>query len=355
MIALAQRAEVVSWIDAGCAAGARRSQACEVLGLSVRTLQRWREGGQLRADRRAQAGARRVPANRLSEHERAQILEVANRPEFADRAPSQIVPALADQGRYLASESSFYRVLRAANQLTHRGKAKAPTRQRPAPLQASAPNQLWSWDITYLATTVNGVFFYLYLLLDVFSRKIVGWEVYASESAEQAAEVFAKTHRREGIAGQALVLHADNGSPMKGATMLATLQRLGVMPSFSRPSVSDDNPFSEALFKTLKYHPGYPDKPFDTLHEARQWVAGFAHWYNEIHRHSALRFVTPGQRHRREDIALLKQRHALYAAARAQHPERWSGPTRNWEPDQIVHLNPGKSAKQEDVLTQKAA
>lgn len=355
MIALAQRTEVVSWVDEGCAGGARRSRACEVVGITARTLQRWREGGGLRADGRAQGGARRIPANRLSEHERAQILEVANRAEFADRPPSQIVPALADQGRYLASESSFYRVLRAAGQRTHRGKAKAPTRQRPAPLQANAPKQLWSWDITYLPTTVRGVFFYLYLLLDVFSRKIVGWEVYASESAEQAAEVFAKAHLREGLAGQALVLHSDNGSPMKGATMLATLQRLGVMPSFSRPSVSDDNPYSEALFKTLKYHPGYPDQPFETLHEARQWVAGFVHWYNEIHRHSALRFVTPGQRHRGEDLALLEQRDALYQAAKARHPERWSGTTRNWQPEQTVYLNPGKSAKKEDSLKQHAA
>ena len=137
--------------------------------------------------------------------------------------------------------------------------------------------------------------------------------------------------------------------------MLATLQRLGVMPSFSRPSVSDDNPYSEALFKTLKYHPGFPDKPFDSLEEARKWVVGFVYWYSEIHRHSALRFVTPGQRHRGEDIAVLEQRQALYEAAKLQHPERWSGPTRNWEPDETVYLNPGKPMKKEVELKQKAA
>jgi hypothetical protein len=160
---------------------------------------------------------------------------------------------------------------------------------------------------------------------------------------------------REGIAGDDLVLHSDNGSPMKGATMLATLQRLGVMPSFSRPSVSDDNPYSEALFKTLKYHPGFPDKPFDCLEEARIWVVGFQHWYNEVHRHSALKFVTPGQRHRGEDIAILEQRHLLYEATKVCLPGRWSRTTRNWTPVETVYLNPGKPAKKEVEPKQNAA
>jgi len=309
----------------------------------------------VKADGRQQAGAQREPANKLCEQERRQILDIANAPEFAPLAPSQIVPVLADRGLYIASESSFYRVLREANQLARRGKAKPPTRQRPTPLQASAPNQLWSWDITYLATTLKGRFFYLYLIMDVFSRKIVGWEVFETESAEQAAQVFHKAHLREGIRAQSLTLHSDNGSPMKGATMLSTLQRLGVMPSFSRPSVSDDNPFSEALFKTLKYHPGFPDKPFDSLQEAREWVAGFQRWYNEVHRHSGLKFVTPAQRHRGEEGVVLEQRHTLYQAAKARHPERWSGPSRNWEPETIVYLNPGKPMKKEGDLKQKAA
>jgi len=346
---------VIGFIDAACTAGARRAQACQVLDLSVRTLQRWHEDGAVKADGRKAASAQRQPANALSEQERRQILDLANAPAFAAMPPSQIVPVLADQGRYLASESSFYRILRAADQLAHRGKAKPPSRQRPLSLQASAPNQLWSWDITYLATTLQGVFFYLYLILDVFSRKIVGWEVYASESADQAAKVFRTAYLRECVAGEDLVLHSDNGSPMKGATMLATLQRLGVMPSFSRPSVSNDNPYSESLFKTLKYHPGFPDQPFDSLQEARLWVTGFVHWYNEIHRHSALKFVTPAQRHRGEDLAILKQRQAVYERAKDQHPERWSGPQRNWEPDLFVSLNSGKTMNTQDDLKQKAA
>jgi putative transposase len=346
---------VIRLMDETGQAGARLSQACRVLELSARTLQRWREGGEVKADARKTAAAQREPANKLSAHERRQVLDIANAPEFAAMAPSQIVPALADRGQYIASESSFYRVLREAGQLARRGKAKAPTRQRPMPLQASAPNQLWSWDITYLATTIKGVFFYLYLIMDVYSRKIVGWEVFDTESAEQASSVFRKTHLREGIGADSLVLHSDNGSPMKGATMLSTLQRLGVMPSFSRPSVSDDNPFSEALFKTLKYHPGFPDKPFDSLQEAREWVAEFQRWYNEVHRHSGLKFVTPVQRHLGEDAAILEQRHALYEAVRARNPERWSGSTRNWEPEKIVYLNPGKPMKKEGDPTQQAA
>lgn len=346
---------MIRLIEEACDSGARLPQACHVLGLSARTLQRWREAGQVKADGRKEAGTQREPANKLSEQERQQILEIANATEFASMPPSQIVPVLADRGLYIASESSFYRVLREADQVARRGKAKPPARQRPKPLQASAPNQLWSWDITYLATTVKGVFFYLYLIMDVYSRKIVGWEVFETESAEQAAQVFRKAHLREGIGAEALVLHSDNGSPMKGATMLSTLQKLGVMPSFSRPSVSDDNPFSEALFKTLKYHPGFPDKPFDSLQEAREWVAGFQHWYNEVHRHSALKFVTPSQRHRGEDEAILASRHALYEAAKARRPERWAGLTRNWEPVKSVYLNPGKPMKKGGELKQKVA
>lgn len=206
-----------------------------------------------------------------------------------------------------------------------------------------------------MGTTVKGLFFYLYLIMDVFSRKIVGWEVYAEESADHAAKTFRKAYLREGIAGQPLILHSDNGSPMRGATMLGTLQNLGVMPSFSRPSVSNDNPYSESLFKTLKYHPGLPEKPFDTLEEARLWCAGFQHWYNEEHQHSAIKFVTPGQRHRGEDKAILDRRKALYAMAKTAKPERWSGQCRNWIRPAVVSLNPHKSALSETTTQEEAA
>ena len=191
--------------------------------------------------------------------------------------------------------------------------------------------------------------------MDIFSRKIVGWEVYDRECAEHAATVFHKAHLREGIQAKDLVLHSDNGAPMKGATMLATLQRLGVVPSFSRPSVSNDNPYSEALFKTLKYRPAFPTKPFEAPEQARVWVHGFVHWYNEEHRHSALKFVTPGQRHRGEDESILHQRGELYTAARNTNLARWSVATRNWDRISSVLLNPGRPLKSEATVTQKAA
>lgn len=336
---------MIMLIEEACTGGVRLEKACETVGISPRTVQRYRQGGQLKADGRKAAAAGRIPANRLSQEERTEILTIANQPQYAHLPPGQIVPDLADKGLYVASESTFYRVLRNEKQLAHRGRAKAPTHNRPEPLQATAPNQLWSWDITYLPTTVRGIFFYLYLFIDLFSRKIVGWEVYAEESAEHASSIFGKTYLRECIAGQKLTLHSDNGSPMKGATMLGTLQKLGVATSFSRPSVSNDNAYSEAMFRTMKYHPGFPDRPFGTLNEARNWVAGFQHWYNEKHRHSALKFVTPGQRHRGEDQELLRQRAELYEVAKARRPERWSGSSRDWTRPDIVTLNPQKSTR----------
>ena len=292
------------------------------------------------------------PANRLSDTERQRLLEVANAPEFRSLPPSQIVPALADRGEYLASESTFYRVLRAEGQAQHRGRARPATQTAPRAHRATAPNQLWSWDITYLATTVQGMFFYLYLIMDVYSRKIVGLEVFDAELAEHATTVVRRAYLREAVAGQPLVLHSDNGAPMKGATLLATLQKLGVVPSFSRPSVSNDNPYSEALFRTLKYVPSYPGKPFESVEQARDWALGFQHWYNEEHKHSAIKFVTPGERHRGEEEDILARRRAVYAQARAQHPERWSGALRDWDPDKEVWLNPPKEGRRKALASQ---
>ena len=171
----------------------------------------------------------------------------------------------------------------------------AQQRSKPRALCATAPDQLFSWDITYLPTLIKGIYFYLYLFMDIFSRKIVGWQIYETESSELAAEVMRDICERENIAPNQVVLHSDNGSPMKGATMLATLQALGVVPSFSRPAVSNDNPYSESLFKTLKYRPAYPRRAFENLLAARQWVGTFVQWYNHEHRHSAIGFVTPQQ------------------------------------------------------------
>lgn len=342
MTSLPQRQTLLALIDQAIAAGARQARASAVVGLSCRTLQRWRTtcaSGDQRPLRVQQAH------NQLSGLERAHLLAVANSAEFGHLPPSQIVPRLADQGIYLASESTLYRVLRDAGQLTHRRpERRATSRTKPRALTATAPNQVYSWDITYLPTTIKGRYLYLYLFLDLFSRKVVGWQVFESECSQHAADMLRDICWREAIAPHQLVLHSDNGGPMKGATMLATLRELGVAPSFSRPAVSNDNPYSEAFFKTLKYRPAHPCKPFASLHTASSWVQHLVHWYNIEHRHSAIRFVTPQQRHNGHDGALLRQRHAVYEAARTRHPLRWSGKTRNWSRIDQVHLNPEHAA-----------
>src|ERR1700712_1218191 len=314
MTALEERNTMIGWIGEATLAGARQAPACKVLGLSARTVQRWQSGESVAVDGRTSRQYK--PLHKLSADERAELLAVANSPEFGHLPPSQIVPRLADQQRYIASESTFYRVLKAEKQLAHRRSERpAHARSKPRSACADAPNQLYSWDITYLPTTIRGQYFYLSLFLDVFSRKIVAWQVYAEESSALASEVLRDLCAREAIQPDQVILHSDNGSPMKGATILATLQALGVMPSLSRPGVSNANPYSESLFKTLKYRPAYPLKAFDTLFAARTWVGALVRWYNEEHRHSAIRFVTPAQRHANLDQDILLRRAALYDSA----------------------------------------
>lgn len=357
MSTLTERSQVIGLVTDAIAAGARQQKACGAISLSERTLQRWQRDQSRGDGRRARV---QTPRNQLSEPERESLLAVANSDEFGHLAPSQIVPRLADAGQYIASESTFYRVLKAHSQLQHRS-AERPRQQRqprPRALCATAPNQLFSWDITYLPTLVIGVYFYLYLFIDIFSRKIVGWQVYETESSALASEVMRDICERENIAPNRVTLHSDNGSPMKGAAMLATLQSLGVMPSFSRPAVSNDNPYSEALFRTLKYRSDYPTRAFENLFAARQWVGTFVHWYNHEHRHSAVRFVTPDERHAGQDTALLAKRVEVYETAKARNPQRWSGPTRNWQPVRVVLLNPDQQVNmetQENKILKKAA
>jgi transposase InsO family protein len=353
MIPMSMKQMAIQLIEEAVSAGARRRKACDVLGISTQTLRRWRSVESL-AD--ARKGAQRRCGHALCELDIEAILNTCNRPEYKSLPPSQIVPRLADKGVYIASESSFYRVLRAQGQNHRRGRAEAPRKvTKPKAWGASAPNQVWSWDITYLPTAVSGTylptavsgeFYRLYMVLDIYSRLIVGWEVHREELAAHAAELIDKACLRHRIAPDRLALHADNGGPMKGATMLAKLQELGVVPSFSRPSVSNDNPYSEAAFKTLKYIPNYPKKPFASLDDARQWVERFVTWYNTEHRHSGIQFVTPQQRHVGEDEAILKARTAVYEAAKRDMPQRWRNrAVRDWSPVGTVWLNPGKSSE----------
>lgn len=353
MIRLEDRQVLVSHIEQAHAAGARLRPACELAGIDVRTLQRWKAGdGLVRGDRRPEA-VHKTPAHALSDVERAQILAVANEPRFAEVPPARIVPMLADEGVYLASESSFHRVLRAEGQSGHRGRAKAPQATRPPTTHVAAgPNEVWCWDMTFLQARVAGTWFYLYLILDLYSRKIVGWEVHDSDSADHATHLVRRTALAEGIhaATDKPVLHGDNGATLKATTVLAMLYWLGIKPSYSRPRVSDDNAYAEALFRTAKYRPEFPAQGFVDLDAARTWAAGFVHWYNVEHRHSGIRYVTPAQRHTGEDHDVLAARHTVYVSARDANPRRWSGQTRNWTPAGAVTLNPERDSVINDAL-----
>jgi putative transposase len=210
-----------------------------------------------------------------------------------------------------------------------------------------------SWDITYLRSPVRGQFYYLHLVVDVWSRMIVAWRVEEIESAEIAAQMIEGACLRYGVDRHQLVIHSDNGGPMKGATLLATLQALGIVPSFSRPRVSEDNPYSEALFRTLKYRPEYPGRPFEGLQEAKAWMQAFVRWYNTEHRHSGIKFVTPAARHAGEAEQILMKRKEVYEQAQRRNPSRWSGTTRNWEPIVEVRLNPSAGDNDREVTKRR--
>ena len=340
------RKTLIELIKEATHSGARKIKSCKIIDLEPRTLERWISDKI--GDKRSII--EKNPSNKLSESERKDIINVCCSDEYKDKTPNEIVPLLADKRKYMASESTIYRILKAANLLKHRSESKPrKKRNKPDELKATGPNQVWSWDITYLLSSIKGQYFYLYLFMDVWSRRIVGWDIHEKESEDYAASLMTNICATENI--KTVALHSDNGSPMKGATMLATLQNLGVVPSFSRAHVSDDNPYSESLFKTLKYKETYP-RIFETIEFAKEWVSGFADWYNNEHLHSGIKFVTPMQRHTGRDKAILENRKATYLKAKSKHPERWSKNIRNWDWQEIVYLNPNKK---EDLLTKKVS
>jgi putative transposase len=347
MIGLEDRQSLSQEIGRAHAAGARLHLACEIVGIDLRTLQRWKAHEGLTAGDGRPHAVRPLPSHALSEAERAELVRVANEPRFAAVPPARIVPMLADDGVYLASESTFARVLRDEGQAVHRGRAKKPRAVRPPTTHvATAPRQVWCWDMTYLPAAVIGMWFHLYLILDLYSRKIVGWEVHTTDDSVHAAHLVRRTALAEGIATMLSkpVLHGDNGATLKATTVLGMLYWLGVKPSYSRPRVSDDNAYAESLFRTAKYRPEFPAKGFADLQAARTWAAEFVRWYNDEHRHSGIRYVTPGQRHCGADHAILAARHELYLQARERNPARWSGTTRDWTPIGAVTLNPERDS-----------
>lgn len=350
MISASDRKKAITLIKEAVQAGAREEVACKELGISLRTLQRWRSDATPLEDQRPFA-KRPVPHNKLSQEETQEILTVVNKPEYKSLPPSQIVPMLADKGIYIASESTFYRTLRKHNLQHHRGFSKAPSNRPISTHCATGPNQVWMWDITWLPGPVRGIHFYLYLIIDLFSRKVVAWDIWLEESAENASQLVRRAILSEkcSVSSKPLVLHSDNGSPMKGATLLETLYQLGIIPSRSRPRVSNDNPYAESIFRTCKYRPNYPVGGFATLTEARTWVLAFVRWYNLEHRHSGLNFLTPHQRHSGMGKVILENRRKLYERAKAAHPERWSRGVRDWSLKDKVWLNPERISSKDIV------
>lgn len=343
MILDSARIQAVKLVNEAVSSGAPKFKACRELGISVRTYQRWTVDGNIKTDGRP-ISQRPEPKNKLSKAERDNILAIVNSDDFKSLPPSQIVPTLADEGIYLASESTYYRVLHEEKQQNARGRSQIKERKVPTTHCATGPNQVWCWDITWLPGPAKGLHFYLYLILDIFSRKIVGWEIHDDESAENASILIKKAHLKEGVKDNPLVLHSDNGSPMKGSSMLETLYSLGVVSSFNRPKVSNDNAYAESIFKTCKYRPDYPYKGFSTIDEARSWVLKFSHWYNFNHKHSGIKYVSPHQRHSGLAGDILANRKEVYQGAKDAHPERWSGNIRNWDLPKEVYLNPEQNS-----------
>jgi len=313
----------------------------------LRTFQRWTT--ECQADKRK--GASKNVPRKLSTEERQKVIETCCGRQFRDLTPYEIVAILAENGEYIASERSFYRILNAENLLHHRSNSKPCSKiGKPDELKATGPDQVWCWDITFLRTPVYGLYYYCYMIKDIWTKEVVGWEIHDREDVELASDLFKKLRERRNLRG--IKLHSDNGNPMKGATMIMTLYTLGVLPSFSRPRVSNDNPYIESLFKTLKYTAGYPGQFKDIFH-ARAWMADFVNWYNTEHRHSAIGYVTPAQRKSGEHKEILKTRNKTMEQARQLHPERWGKRVRIWNATEEIFLNPNAETKER--LNQKSA
>jgi transposase InsO family protein len=342
LIAATDRKVIVKLLQEGINRGASAKAVANLFGLATRTLRRW--GLMIRAqgfscDQRK--GAPRHVAHRFSREERQTVLTTVNDPRFADLTPGQIVAILAEEGTYVGSESTIYRLMREEGLLNHRGRSRKPREPREPPmLEASGVHQVLAWDITLLPGSVKGQFFYLYMVMDVWSRRILGVEVHDCECGERANHFFDRVCRDEGISsGSATILHADNGAPMRSYTLAAKLAELGISLSFSRPRVSNDNAYVESWFRTMKYHQSYPLRRFRDLLSVRAWVDGFVDWYNTEHRHSGIKYVTPNQRHYGEADAICSIRQETYEQARQQHPRRWARPPRDWSQPQIVRVN----------------
>jgi len=285
---------------------------------------------------------RPTPERALSETERETVHDELNSERFQDASPYQVYATLLDEGIYLCSVRSMYRILEAHDEVRERRNQLQHSAYSKPELLASAPNQVWSWDITKLKGPLTWSFFYLYVILDIFSRCVVGWLIAERETAQLAHRLIDQTCLRQGIARDTLTLHADRGAPMRSQTVAHLLADLGVTKSHARPYTPDDNPFSESQFKTLKYRPDFPQR-FASLSEARSFCQSFFHWYNVEHYHSGIGFLTPVTVHYGQASATLDQRNRVLHAAYLAHPERFvNGLPAALEPPPAVWINPPK-------------
>ena len=313
--------------------------ACTALAVPRSSLYRARPTPAVPETPAAEPPTRPTPPRTLSAGEKAQVREVLNSERFQDAAPREVYAELLDEERYLCSISTMYRILAEhAEVCERRNQLRHPTYQQPE-LLATAPNQVWSWDITKLRGPSKGVYYYLYVMLDIYSRYVVGWLIADVESAELAEQLIAETCAKQGVQRAQLTLHADNGSPMIAKSVAILLADLGVAKSHARPHVSNDNPYSEAQFKTLKYRPDYPDR-FGSLADARQWARSFFAWYNDRHHHSGLGLLTPAVVHTGQAETVRHQRQAVLRQAYQAHPERFTkGPPRPAKLPAAVWIN----------------
>ncbi|MGH7868071.1 MAG: IS3 family transposase [Candidatus Dormibacteraceae bacterium] len=295
--------------------------ACRVLEVARAGIYRRRQ--RLRALPRLD-GRRKASPRAYTAHERDAILQVVNSPRFCDASVRQAVYTCQDEGLYLASPRTLYRFLQREGQSRERrNQLIHPVYQRPE-LLATRPNQVWSWDITRLLTFQKWTYLYLYVLLDIFSRYVVGWLMAPAESATLGSELIAQACHKQGISPGQLTIHADRGSAMRSKTVALLLSDLGVVKTHSRPHVSNDNPFSESQFKTLKYCPQFPDR-FNSIQQGRLFGQSFFSWYNNQHRHSGIAYLTPSQVHYGQAQEILDARRRIVTAAATRHPERFVG------------------------------
>lgn len=308
--------------------------ACDALGLSRATAYR-----STSPDTPPPVRERRANPRRLSDDERKAIVDVMHSSEFVDQPPTEVFGRLLSQGIYLASIRTIYRVLAELGETKERRNQRQPHTYAKPTLSATAPNQVWTWDITKLATLQKGVFLHAYVILDLFSRYVVGWMVAAKECKHLAAQLFADTVARHGIE-PGLTVHSDRGAAMKSDTLARLLATLGVDQSFSRPHVSDDNPFQESHFKTMKYQPDYPGH-FATVLHARAWLQEFIGWHNDDHQHSGLALFTPADVFFDRIVVVRAARQGALDAAYALHPERFpNGAPKAALPPAEVNINP---------------